>query len=207
MTEHSNKYWKAVGLCALLATVFILIGFDSILSFLRASSQYDQMLQSNRELIILGYSHGFLPGVALITFTLALIFVLLLTLKVIPKRNTPLPKRINTIISYSAVIGVITVFAGNFTINHLLDKQAAERGYQACPIGTVLTNRLTYIAWVRNEALCYDADVQQLVIRGTPEESLQVEQLIAARKKQHEAKRSFLEQETKLKQHSRNTDG
>jgi hypothetical protein len=207
VTAHSNKYWKTVGLCTLLIAVFTLIGFDSVLSFLRSSSQYNEMLQSNRELIILGYSHGFLPGVALITFTLALIFALLLALKVIPKKSKPMTKRINTIFSYSAAIGLITVFGGNFAVNHLLDKQATEKGYKACPMGTVLTNRLTYTAWVKNEALCYDTDIQRVVIRGTSEESLQVEQLLAARKKHHEAKQSFLEQEAKLKPYRRITDG
>jgi hypothetical protein len=65
---------------------------------------------------------------------------------------------------------------------------AQQQGYQACPVGTLLSNRLTYSAWVKDEALCFNADIRRIICRGTAEETQQVEQYLQAQQKQQQAR-------------------
>jgi hypothetical protein len=80
------------------------------------------------------------------------------------------------------------VFGGEIYLANNWDKQAINKGYQPCPVGTLLLNRVTYTAWVKNEALCYNSDIRRIISRGTPEETKQVEQYWQAQQRQREAR-------------------
>jgi hypothetical protein len=86
------------------------------------------------------------------------------------------------------LLSLAGVFVGEMLIANKWDKQAQQKGYLPCPVGTLLSNRLTYTAWVQNEALCYNSDVRRIISRGTPEETRQVEQYWQAQQKQRAAR-------------------
>uniref|UniRef100_UPI00356A143E hypothetical protein n=1 Tax=Arsukibacterium sp. TaxID=1977258 RepID=UPI00356A143E len=75
------------------------------------------------------------------------------------------------------------------------DNKAEYAGFQPCPTLTLLTNRVTMQAWTKNEALCFDNDVRQIIVRGTVDETAQVAQHLSARGKQRQARQQFLQQE------------
>lgn len=89
------------------------------------------------------------------------------------------------------LLSIVAVFFAEMVLATKWDKQAQRKGYLPCPVGTLLSNRLTYTAWVQNEALCYNSDVRRIISRGTPEETKQVEQYWQAQKRQREARASL----------------
>ena len=138
-------------------------------------SQREQ-LQSGQQLIVLSYSSGYIPGVVAGLVVIAVLFSGL-TLLLFAGENTG--KRKSALIRFCSIAVLLSlgsVFVGKGYLANSWDTQAINNGYQPCPSGTLLSNRLTYTAWVQNQALCYNSAVARMISRGTPEETKQVEQ-------------------------------
>lgn len=151
-------------------------------------------LQSGQQLIVLSYSSGYIPGVIAGIAIIALLFIGLTLLLFAGNKTQQLKPAFIRFCSVAVLLSLAGVFVGEMLIANKWDKQAQQKGYLPCPVGTLLSNRLTYTAWVQNEALCYNSDVRRIISRGTPEETRQVEQYWQAQQKQRAA-RITLQQE------------
>jgi hypothetical protein len=147
------------------------------------SSQREQ-LKSGQQLIVLSYSSGYIPGVIAGIAVIALLFTGLTLLLFANNKVQQLKPAFIRFCSVAVLLSLAGVFFGEMVIANKWDKQAQQKGYLPCPAGTLLSNRLTYTAWVQNEALCYNSDVRRIISRGTPEETKQVEQYWQAQQKQ-----------------------
>lgn len=150
-------------------------------------SQREQ-LQSGQQLIVLSYSSGYIPGVVAGLVVIALLFTGLSLLLLAGEKARKLKTVLIRFCSVGVLLSLGAVFAGEMYLANNWDKQAINKGYQPCPLGSLLLNRVTYTAWVQNEALCYNSDVRRIISRGTPEETKQVEQYWQAQQKQHAAR-------------------
>lgn len=149
-------------------------------------SQREQ-LQSGQQLIVLSYSSGYIPGVVAGLVVIALLFTGLSLLVLAGEKARKLKTALIRFCSVGVLLSLGAVFAGEMYLANNWDKQAINKGYQPCPLGSLLLNRVTYTAWVQNEALCYNSDVRRIISRGTPEETKQVEQYWQAQQKRLEA--------------------
>ena len=149
-------------------------------------SQREQ-LQSGQQLIVLSYSSGYIPGVVAGLVVIALLFTGLSLLVLAGEKARKLKTVLIRFCSVGVLLSLGAVFAGEVYLANNWDKQAINKGYQPCPLGSLLLNRVTYTAWVQNEALCYNSDVRRIISRGTPEETKQVEQYWQAQQKRLEA--------------------
>lgn len=149
-------------------------------------SQREQ-LQSGQQLIVLSYSSGYIPGVVAGLVVIALLFTGLSLLVLVGEKARKLKTALIRFCSVGVLLSLGAVFAGEIYLANNWDKQAINKGYQPCPLGSLLLNRVTYTAWVQNEALCYNSDVRRIISRGTPEETKQVEQYWQAQQKRLEA--------------------
>jgi hypothetical protein len=151
------------------------------------SSQREQ-LKSGQQLIVLSYSSGYIPGVIAGIAVIALLFTGLTLLLFANNKVQQLKPAFIRFCSVAVLLSLAGVFFGEMVIANKWDKQAQQKGYLPCPAGTLLSNRLTYTAWVQNEALCYNSDVRRIISRGTPEETKQVEQYWQAQQKQSQTR-------------------
>ena len=149
-----------------------------------------EQLQSGQQLIVLSYSSGYIPGVVAGLVVIALLFTGLSFLVFAGERARKLKTALIRFCSVGVLLSLGAVFAGEMYLANNWDKQAINKGYQPCPLGSLLLNRVTYTAWVQNEALCYNSDVRRIISRGTPEETKQVEQYWQAQQKRLEAKQN-----------------
>lgn len=149
-----------------------------------------EQLQSGQQLIVLSYSSGYIPGVVAGLVVIALLFTGLSFLVFAGERARKLKTALIRFCSVGVLLSLGAVFAGEVYLANNWDKQAINKGYQPCPLGSLLLNRVTYTAWVQNEALCYNSDVRRIISRGTPEETKQVEQYWQAQQKRLEAKQN-----------------
>ena len=147
------------------------------------SSQREQ-LKSGQQLIVLSYSSGYIPGVIAGIAVIALLFTGLTLLLFAGNKTQQLKPAFIRYCTVAVLLSLAGVFVGEMVIANKWDKQAQQKGYLPCPVGTLLSNRLTYTAWVQNEALCYNSDIRRIISRGTPEETKQVEQYWQAQQKQ-----------------------
>lgn len=146
-----------------------------------------EQLQSGQQLIVLSYSSSYIPGVVAGLVVIALLFTGLSFLVLAGERARKLKTALIRFCSVGVLLSLGAVFAGEVYLANNWDKQAINKGYQPCPLGSLLLNRVTYTAWVQNEALCYNSDVRRIISRGTPEETNQVEQYWQAQQKRLEA--------------------
>ncbi|SNY49349.1 hypothetical protein SAMN06297280_1369 [Arsukibacterium tuosuense] len=156
-------------------------------------------LQSARPLIVISYSGNLMPGVVLSLVVLLAFVAFQLTVRIRGKVALSLVEKVNSFTGKAMVASLVLMFAGSFVLGNWLDGKAEQAGYQPCPMFTLLSNRVTYTAWVKNEALCYDSDVRRIVNRGTVAEAIQVEQHLQQRLKQQAAKLRFLAEEEALR--------
>ena len=147
-----------------------------------------QQLQSGQQLIVLSYSSGYIPGVIAGLAVIAILFLGLTLLLFASKKAQKLKPALLRFCTIAVLASLVAVFVGEAFFAERWNAQAQQQGYQPCPIGALLTNRLTYRVWVKNEALCYNSDVRRLISRGTPEETRQVEQYWQAQLKQLEVR-------------------
>lgn len=147
-----------------------------------------QQLQSGQQLIVLSYSSGYIPGVIAGLAVLALLFAGLTLLLFAGEKAKKLKSALIRFCSVAVLLSLGSVFAGEIYLSNNWDKQAMNKGYQPCPVGTLLLNRMTYTAWVQNEALCYNSDIRRIISRGTPEETRQVEQYWQAQQRQRDTR-------------------
>lgn len=145
-------------------------------------------LQSGQQLIVLSYSSGYVPGVIAGIAVITLLFIGLTLLLFAGNKTQQLKPALIRFCGVAVLLSLAGVFVGEMLIANKWDKQAQQKGYLPCPVGTLLSNRLTYTAWVQNEALCYNSDVRRIISRGTPEETRQVEQYWQAQQKQRAAR-------------------
>ena len=150
-------------------------------------SQREQ-LHSGQQLIVLSYSSGYIPGVIAGLAVLALLFTGLTFLLFAGEKAKTFKSALIRFCSIGVLLSLGGVFGGEVYLANNWDKQALNKGYQPCPVGTLLLNRVTYTAWVKNEALCYNSDIRRIISRGTPEETKQVEQYLQAQQRQREAR-------------------
>jgi hypothetical protein len=167
--------------CSLLALGLLLI-LQSDWSSLRSQ------LSSDQQLIVINYSAGYIPGVIIGLATIALLFLALTLLLFLGNKAQQFKSMIIKYCTAAVVLCLTSIFVGELFFAARWDKQAQLQGYLPCPAGTILSNRLTYTAWVRNEALCFNADVRRIVSRGTAKESQQVEQYLQAQLKQQQTR-------------------
>ena len=192
----------------LLVSVFMLIlSMAAALMFVSEWRDHNVSVQSDWQLIVLNSMHGLLPGAFLGLIACSLLVLLYVffinqtTIKSQPFRVVE--KALGTCILFAVVL----LFVGGYAVSQYWQNKAAANGYFPCPTTALIPNRITMSVWVRTEALCYDNDIRHTVKRGTPDEILQVEQMLQSRKKQQEARLRFLPQEEELKQRRRNSDG
>ncbi|MDP2716785.1 hypothetical protein [Rheinheimera sp.] len=149
-------------------------------------------ISSAKPLIVLSSFHGYLPG-ALV----ALVFMLGYAANRLWRglRKQPLSADNGKTTAIGVLAGLVLVVIGSFAINAYWDNKAEYAGYQPCPALTLLTNRVTMMAWSKNEALCFDNDTRRIIVRGTVDETAQLAQHLTAREQQQQAKQRFLQQE------------
>ncbi|KKO48288.1 hypothetical protein VT06_12155 [Arsukibacterium sp. MJ3] len=194
----SNTKAIAAGFALLIFISLLLVAIIMLLvpSWL---SQLNE-LASERPLIVISYSGNLMPGVVLSLMVMLVFIIFQLTVRLRGEVALSVIEKVNNLSGKLMVVSLVLMFVGSFALGNWLDNKAEQAGYQPCPTSTLLSNRVTYTAWVKNEALCYDRDVRRIISRGTPDETAQVEQHLQARQKQHEAKQHFLQQEAELKQ-------
>jgi uncharacterized membrane protein len=147
-----------------------------------------QQLHSNQQLIVLSYSSGYIPGVLAGLMVIALLFTGLTFLLFAGTNTQRFKPAFIRFCTLAVLLSLAGVFVGEMLIANKWDRQAQQKGYLPCPVGTLLSNRLTYTAWVQNEALCYNSDIRRIISRGTPEETKQVEQYWQAQQRQLETR-------------------
>ncbi|MDP5192135.1 hypothetical protein [Rheinheimera baltica] len=159
-----------------------------------------EAINSGRQVIVLNQSNGYAPG-AIISFV-ALFFFAVTSMFFLLKNEQDKAKkqRFVKFVTVAVLVGLASIFVGQYLISSYLKSKISGRGYQPCPATTLLFTRVTYSAWTLNPALCFDADVKRIVQRGVWDESKQVEQMLQQRERQQEARRQFLLQEEKIKQ-------
>lgn len=189
---------------SLLMLVLAVVG---LLIFIHEWNQHTVMLADRLPLIVISTMHGYGPGVMLGGATGCLLFLLYFVYRCVLKKETSFFKKAEKALTMLMLASLLVLFGGNFLVASHWRSQADQAGYAPCPMTTLLSNRITMEVWVHNESLCYDNDIRHLVQRGTIEEVQQVQQHLAARHKQQEARLRFLQQEEKLKQRRRNSDG
>jgi hypothetical protein len=164
--------------------------FASVLLWILQSDWQSQrqQLQSGQQLIVLSYSSGYIPGVIAGLMIIALLFIGLTVLLFAGEKAKKLKSALIRFCSLALLFSLGGMFFGEIYLAHSWDKLAINKGYLPCPVGTLLFNRVTYTAWVRNEALCYNSDVRRIISRGTPEETKQVEQYWQAQQRQRESR-------------------
>lgn len=150
-----------------------------------------QQLQSNQQLIVLSYAFGYIPGVLAGLMVIALLFIGLTLLLFADDNAQRLKPALIRFCTLAVLLSLAGVFVGEILLANNWNKQAQQQGYQACPFGSLLSNRLTYSAWVKDETLCFNTDIRRIVSRGTVEETQQVEQYLQAQKKQQQARQKL----------------
>jgi hypothetical protein len=156
-------------------------------------------VSSAKPLIVLSSFHGYLPG-ALV----ALVFMLGYAANGLWRalRQQPISADDGKITAIGVLAGLVLVVIGSFAINAYWGNKADYSGYQPCPALTLLTNRVTMMAWTKNGALCFDNDTRRIIVRGTTDETAQLAQHLTAREQQQQAKHRFLQQEAQRKRDS-----
>jgi branched-subunit amino acid transport protein AzlD len=193
----SNSKAIAAGFAMLFFITLLIIAIITLLvpSWLELLAQFG----SARPLIVISYSGNLMPGAILGLLVMLAFVIFQLTVRIRGKVALSLVNRVNSFTGKAMVASLVATFAGSFALGYWLDNKAEHAGYQPCPMFTLLSNRVTYTAWVQNEALCYDSDVRRIVSRGTVAETIQVERHLKQRLKQQAAKLRFLEQEEALR--------
>ncbi|WP_372626902.1 hypothetical protein [Arsukibacterium sp.] len=193
----SNSKAIAAGFAMLFFIILLVIAIITLLvpSWLEQLAQFG----SERPLIVISYSGNMMPGAILGLLVMLAFVIFQLTVRIRGKVALSLVNKVNSFTGKAMVASLVATFAGSFALGYWLDNKAEHAGYQPCPMFTLLSNRVTYTAWVQNEALCYDNDVRRIVSRGTIDEAIQVEQHLQQRLKQQAAKLLFLEQEDALR--------
>lgn len=141
-------------------------------------SSQSALLTSGQQLIVISYSSGYIPGVIAGLATLALLFLALTLLLFAGSKNQQYKSGLIKFCTVAIILSLVGVFAGKMVLSKNWDSQAKQQGYQPCPAGTLLSNRLTYTAWVKNETLCFNPEIRRVISRGTPEETQQVERML-----------------------------
>lgn len=141
------------------------------------ASQRD-LLISGQQLIVISYSSGYIPGVIAGLATLAVLFLALTLLLFAGSKGQQYKSGVIKFCTVAILLSLVGVFAGKMFFSKSWDNQAKQQGYQPCPAGTLLSNRLTYTAWVKSETLCYSPEITRVISRGTPEETQQVERML-----------------------------
>lgn len=154
-----------------------------------------EQLQSGQQLIVLSYSSGYIPGVIAGLLVIALLFTGLTLLLFTSSKLQKLKPALIKFCSIAVLVSIAAIFLGEMFFARQWNTQAQQRDYQPCPTGTLLSNRLTYTAWVKNEALCYNSDIRRIISRGTTEETRQVEQYWQAQQKQRAARMKLQQQQ------------
>ena len=145
------------------------------------------LLASGQQLIVISYSSGYIPGVIAGLATLAVLFLALTLLLFAGSKGQQYKSGVIKFCSVAIILSLVSVFAGKMFFSNSWDTQAQQQGYKPCPGGTLLSNRLTYTAWVRNETLCYSPEIRRVISRGTPEETQQVERILQIQLKRQQA--------------------
>jgi hypothetical protein len=190
MALESKRFLMALGLALFCVAAVPLV----LWGFYAAVAEHQEALDSGRQLIIISSSHGYLPGVTLGLIVLAGLAITILLFDFGRARKQAIVARAQRLAALGMVTAVGLLAVGHFATLSVWEKKAARLDYQECPPMTLLLDRLTYAAWVKDSALCYDRDVRRLVMRGLPEESKRVEAKLQARKKAAEARRLHLQQ-------------
>lgn len=150
--------------------------------YLDAQASNQEAFASGRQLIVHSSSYGFLPGAALGVFAVGL--YLLVALALVPfgeevrKTKGVLVQKVAAVVMVAALM---LTLLGQIWLSHRWEATAKAKGYSPCPPLTLLINRMTYTAWTRDVSLCTDPQVSQIVQRGGPEESKEVEALLQSR--------------------------
>jgi hypothetical protein len=159
-----------------------------------------EAIHSGRQVIVLNESNGYAPG-AIFSFVALLFFAITAMIFLVKnEQNKPKKQRFVKFITAAVLTGIVGIFVGQYLINSYFKSHMSAKGYQPCPMTTLLFTRMTYSAWTQDLALCYDADVKRIVQRGVWGESEQVEQMLQQRERQQEARQKFLQREEQLKQ-------
>lgn len=193
MNQHSLS---KDAIAFLLFSLLLLAGCWTLLH--EVQTQFTELI-SAKPLIVLSSFHGYLPGaifgvVFMLSYAASRLFQAL--------RQQPQPANSGKITAIGILISLALIVIGNFAINAYWQSKAGKVGYQQCPAFTLLTNRVTMTAWSQDEALCLDNDVRRIIVRGTPDETLQLATHLQARSKQQQAKHQFLQQEAQRKRDS-----
>lgn len=193
---------------SLTASLLMLaLAVAGLVIFIHEWNQHTSMLSGKAPLIVLSTMHGYGPGVMLGGVTGFLLFLLYFFYRCVFCKETAFFIKSEKILATLMLLSLAVIFVGNYLIASHWRSQASNAGYTQCPMTTLLTNRVTMEAWALNESLCYDNDIRHIVKRGTADEMRQVQQHLAARQKQQEARLRFLQQEEELKQRRRNSEG
>jgi hypothetical protein len=158
-------------------------------------SYHQQAIESGRQLII----HSSMHGLAFGGITLCLVLVIWVIVRLNFQAHV-YEQRLNRLFGKLTIVSFALMVIGYFGMNQYWQSKMLAKGYEPCLETTLLFTRVTYSAWTLNPALCYDADVKRIVLRGSSGESEQVEQMLQQRERQQEARRQFLLQEEELKQ-------
>ena len=190
----ASRITLAKDACALLS--FSLLWLGGCWTLLHEVQAQFAELISAKPLIVLSSFHTYLPGALL-----ALAFMSGYAANRLWRglRRQTLSANNGKLTAIGVLTGLAMVVIGNFAINAYWQGNAENTGYQPCPAFTLLTNRVTMTAWSQDEALCLDNDVRRIIVRGTPDETLQLATHLQARSKQQQAKQQFLQQEAQRK--------
>ncbi|MDP4536003.1 hypothetical protein Q3O60_07375 [Alkalimonas collagenimarina] len=176
-----------------LFAFFLMLAMGIAASVLLTSGwhQHTNAIASESQLIIISSMHGYGPGIIVGSGAGALLFLLYFMYRCIYQTETQFFKKAEKILASFAVIGLVAIFVGRHFLTSHWQSNAYAAGFTPCPAMTLLSNRATMEVWVRNAALCFDADVRRIISRGTPDEMAQVERHLQARQKQQEARQKL----------------
>lgn len=181
--QYQNKRAKLVASSLLAFFLMLTLCVSAVVMLTSGWHQHAYAISSELPLIIISSMHTYGPGIIVGAFSGALLFLLYFTYRCIFQTETQFFKRAEKILASLAVIGLVFIFVGSHIITSHWQSKAGKAGFAPCPAMTLLPNRVTIEVWVRNESLCYDADVRRILRRGSQDETAQVAQHLTARKK------------------------
>ena len=167
---NSNKSTCLIkdAIAFLLFSLLLVAGCWTLLH--EVQTQFVELI-SAKPLIVLSSFHAYLPGALF-----ALVFMTGYAANRLWRglRRQRLSANNGKLTAIGVLTGLALVVIGNFVINAYWQGKAGYAGYQPCPALTLLTNRITMQAWSKNEALCFNTDVQRVIVWGKSDETRQL---------------------------------
>jgi hypothetical protein len=207
MTTAKLKHIRSATSQVLVSFFMLILSVATVLMFVWEWQDHHTSVQSDWQLIVISSMHGLLPGAFLGLIVCSVLVLMSVFFTNVSAEKSHLFRRVEKVLGFNILFAIVLLFVGSYAVSQHWQNKAAAAGYFSCPATALLPNRITMSIWVRTEALCYDNDIRHIVKRGTPDEILQVEQMLQARKKHQEARLRFLQQEEEIKQRRRDGNG